>query len=68
MTTDHITRWNSMDHDTFVKNLRWYRKFNETSQLEHDINLEYINNRLNPYNLRFVEGCCGRNELQHIQK
>ena len=66
--SDHIQRWNSMDHDTFVKNLRWYRQFTEITDHEHLEHLTYINNRLSAYNLRFVEGCCGRNELQHIQK
>jgi hypothetical protein len=64
--SDHIERWSSMDHDTFVKSLRWYRKFKEITDIEHNENLNYVNNRLQPYNLKFIGGCCGRYEIQSL--
>jgi len=61
MTTDHITRWNGMDDKTFIEHARYYRRFNNVTKVEHDINLDYLVNRLDSLGYDLQQGCCNRN-------
>lgn len=63
MTTEHINRWNSMDDKTFLEHAVYYRKFKNMQALEHSINLDYLNKRLDSLGYFLQPGCCGRNSI-----
>ena len=77
MTTHHIERYEEMDDQTFLKHAGYYRRFRSTDKLDHQQNIEYLENRLDKLGYVLQQGCCNnysivkkekQNEIQQRQE
>lgn len=64
--TEHIQRFATLNDNDFIKQVKYYRKFNNVSDIDHVKNLEYINARLQKHGLVLSSGCCKKYYLQQL--